>query len=177
MEDQALVALIVTLAVTLFVGILGFVGVMITIRYNGRLAREQREDERNHERETLRTALIEELKINQTALRKNAKTLKDDPTEEGGGVFVPNDPMEDVYLSAVSKIGLLSELEVSRVINAYLSLRTHNAKLFLYGVQDERVPRHIQIPQKNVAMLIAMLESVRGPIDEAIDALSQSGDG
>ena len=160
---------------TIFIGILGFVGVMITLWYNGKLAREQREDERNHERETLRAALIEELKINRTALRENADTLKGDPPEETGGAFIPTDPMDDVYRALVSRIGLLSQTEVSKIITAYLSLRTYNAKLFLVGVPVETSPRHVQVPAKNIAMLAKMQEGVIDPIDEAINASSQSG--
>ena len=98
---------------TLFVGVVGFAGVIITLLVNAWQARKQRRDERTHECETMRTALIEELAINRGGLQRNAAILND-----GSGtsdVSVPTDPMNDVYEAFTHRIGLLSKEEVKLV--------------------------------------------------------------
>ena len=158
------------------VGIIGFAGVIFTLWFNSKMVREQRREERQHERDALRTALIEELKINRTSLKENMDSLKQKPSEGKGGAFMPTDPMDDVYRSFVSRIGLLSQAEVSKVMGAYLSLRTYNAKLFLVGVPVDTSPRNVDVPAKNIPLLIAMQESFVGPIDQAIEALERASD-
>ncbi len=153
----------------LIVGSIGFAGVMFTLWFNSKEARKQRRDERQHEREALRVALIEELKINRHSLKENMDSLKQ--PEKVGGAFVPTEPMDDAYRSFVPKIGLLSQAEVSKVMGAYLSLRTYDAKLFLVGVPVPTSPRHVEVPAKNFPLLAAMQEGLIGPIDQAIEVL------
>ena len=159
---------------TLAVGIVGFVGVILTLWYNAGVARRQRRDERDHEREVLRISLLEELRINRRALKENAELLRKDSPGEQGGALVPTDPMDDAYRSFIPKIGLLSQDEVSKVIAAYLLLRTYNAKLFLVGVPTHTSPRHVNVPAMNVEMLGKMQESFIGPIDQAIASLKRA---
>ena len=159
---------------TLVVGFVGFTGVIITLWFNARTARDQRRDELAHEREVLRVALIAELKINRRSLRENAETLRENPPDSEGGAFVPTDPMDDVYRAFVPRIGLLSQDEVGKVMDAYLTLETFDAKLFLIGVPVPTSPRHVNVPGSNLPILAGMQESVLGPIDEAIGALEKS---
>ena len=154
------------------VGIIGFAGVSFTLWFNSKEARKQRREERQHERKALRTALIEELKINRNAL----VTLEQKPTKNVGGAYVPTDPMDDAYRSFVPRIGLLSQAEVSKVMGAYLSLRTYNAKLFLVGAPVETSPRHVEVPAENIPLLTGMQEGLIGPIDQAIEALKRASD-
>ena len=158
----------------LIVGSIGFAGVIFTLWFNSKEARKQRRDERQHERQTLRAALTEELKINRHSLKENTDSLKQRPPEKGGGAFMPTDPMDDAYRSFVPKIGLLSQAEVSKVMGAYLSLRTYNAKLFLVGVPVHTSPRHVQVPAKNFPLLARMQEGLIGPIDQAIEVLERA---
>ena len=158
----------------LIVGSIGFAGVIFTLWFNSKEAREQRRDERQHEREALRAALTEELRINRHSLKENMDSLKQ--PKKVGGAFVPTDPMDDAYRSFVPKIGLLSQAEVSKVMGAYLSLRTYNAKLFLVGVPVDTSPRHVEVPAKNFPLLAAMQQGLLGPIDQAIEVLSHACD-
>jgi len=158
----------------LIVGSIGFAGVIFTLWFNSKEAREQRRDERQHERQALRVALMEELKINRHSLKENMDSLKQ--PKKVGGAFIPTDPMDDAYRSFVPKIGLLSQAEVSKVMGAYLSLRTYNAKLFLVGVPVDTSPRHVEVPAKNFPLLAAMQEGLLGPIDQAIEVLSHACD-
>ncbi len=160
----------------LIVGIIGFGGVIFTLWFNSKEAREQRRDERQHDRETLRVALTEELKINRHSLKENMDSLKEQPPEKAGGAFVPTDPMDDAYRAFIDRIGLLSKAEVSKVMDAYLMLQTYNAKLFLVGVPVHTSPRHVQVPAKNFPLLAGMQENLIGPLDEAIEVMERARD-
>jgi hypothetical protein len=159
---------------TLIVGVLGFAGVVYTLRSNAQRARDQRKDELRHERQSLRAALIEELKINRDAAAGNMKTLTENP--ERKGAFVPTDRMDDAYMAFMHRIGTLTQLEVSKVMGAYLLLRTYNAKLFLLGVPPDTSDRHVEIPVERVEALALLQGTLIGPIDEAIEAMEGARD-
>jgi hypothetical protein len=137
--------------------------------HNAKTARDQRDEEREHERKALRAALIAELQINRYSLEENSRQLRENPSK--GGAFVPTDRMDGTYQSFLPRIGLLSEGEVSKVMSAYLSLETYNAKLFLVGVPVHTSPRHVEVPAKNLQLLARMQEGMLEPIDQAIKAL------
>lgn len=145
---------------------------------NARYAREQRREQRRHECQTLRVALIEELKINRGTLVSNKNQIKDGGNDlpDEAGYFVPTDPMDDAYRAFTHRIGLLSQAEVSKVMFAYLSLRTYDANLFLVGVPPDTNDRHVKVPAKNAPLLSGMLDSLIGPIDEAIGVLERARD-
>ena len=159
---------------TLATGFVVFAGVILTLWYNSRAVRRERRDERHHEREALRLALLEELQINRRSLKENAETLQNDPPKEQGGAYVPTDLMDDAYRSFLPRIGLLSQDEVGKVMGAYLSLRTYNAKLFLLGTPVHTSPRHVEVPATNVKALAQMQEKMVEPIDEAIASLKRA---
>ncbi len=158
----------------LIIGFVGFVGVISTLGFNAWQAREQRRDERRHERETMRAALIEELKINRESFERNTGSANQPPGTKGA--FVPTDSMDDAYRAFTHRIGLLSQAEVRKVMYAYLSLRTYKAKLFLIGVPPETSDLHVNVPPKNVSMLLGMQKSLIAPIDEAIEVLERARD-
>jgi len=93
---------------TLIAGLIEFGDVVATLAYNGKVARDQRHDERRHDREALRVALIEELKINRRSLKENSGRITRKPSEKGGDLLVPTDPMDGAYRSFLPRIGLLS---------------------------------------------------------------------
>jgi len=159
---------------TLTVGIIGFAGVIFTIWFNAWQTRKQRREERRHDRETLRAALIEELKINRDSLVSNVDRVAE--SMETKEYFVPTDPMDDVYRAFTDRIGLLSQAEVSKVMCAYLSLRTYIAKLFLIGASIETIPGHIKIPATHAPTLRGMQENLVGPIEEAIEIMESARD-
>ena len=148
---------------TLMVGIIGFAGVTVTLWFNAWQARKQRLDERRHESEALRTALIEELNIISESVTKNA--VGSDKSQDA---FVPTDPTDDAYRAFTHRICLLSEGEVRKVMYAYLTLRTYNAKLFLIGVPTQTSERHVKIPATNIPLLTWMYKGLLDPINQAI---------
>ena len=161
---------------TLLVGFFGFAGVIITLLVNAKIARDRRCDERDHERAMLRIALAEELNINRESLQRNLNSLRELPPDGKKGAFVPTDPMDDAYRSFVPRIGLLTETEVHRVMNAYLYLRTYTARLFLIGVPPDTGPRHVQVPPENLEQLKAEMEAAIPIIEQAREALERARD-
>lgn len=163
---------------TLAVGIIGFAGVISTLWITAWQAREQRREERRHERQTLRAALIEELKIIRDSLALNVEIIKDDVSElsKTGGYLYPTDPMDDVYRSFTDRIGLLTQLEVRKVIFAYLSRRAYIANLLLIGVPHETGGQHIDVPKKNSSALAGMQKNLVVSIDEAIAVMERARD-
>ena len=157
----------------LIVGVIGLAGVIFTLRYNAREARRQRQDERRHERQTLRTALTEELKVHRLSLIQNLESVEDSSKSES--CYVPTDPMDDTYWAFAHQIGLLSQEEVGKVMNAYLTLRTYCDKLYLIGVSAGTGDRHVHVPAKNISMLSGMQRSLIDPIDKAIQAMELAG--
>jgi hypothetical protein len=161
---------------TLVVGVVGFTGVILSLWYNAKIAQDRRDDERRHERKALRAALIAELQINRYSLEENIRGYKDWRSEKKPGGFVPTDRMDGAYQSFLPRIGLLSEDEVGKVMNAYLTLQTYNANLFMLGEPVQASTRLIQVPSTHTGMLVAMQEGVLKPIDEAIKALEKASD-
>ena len=158
----------------LIVGIVGFTGVIFTLWFNAKVARDQRRDELEHERATLRSALAEELKINGDSLEGNLNSIRELPPDGKKGAFVPTDPMDDSYRSFVPRIGLLTEMEVHKVMNAYLYLRTYTARLFLIGVPPDTSPRHVQVPPENLQRLVTEFEAAIPLIEQARKALERA---
>ncbi len=161
---------------TLVVGFIGFAGVIITLLVNAWTARRQRRYEIDHERGTLRVALIEELSIIRDSMQKNAKNLREGDRLAGGDSLMPTDPMEDAYHAFLPRIGLLTKDEVGRVMKAYLSLRTFNGKLFIIGVPVATNQRHMQVPAASLEILAGMQENIVPLLSAAIDELEQARD-
>lgn len=158
----------------LIVGIIGLGGVIFTLWFNAREARKQRQEERSHDCNALRTALVEELQINREAFERNSR--RSEPQEESGGCFVPTDAMDDTYRAFVDRIGLLTQEEVRKVMYAYLSIRTYHSKLFLIGIPPHTGDRHVCVPADNLPHLYGLQKVLLGPVDEAITALKSARD-
>ena len=159
---------------TLTVGIIGLSGVIATLLYNARQVGIQRRKELFHERQTLRVALAEELKINRKAFRKSIKILTADQKGGGAGYWVPTDQMDDAYRSFIDRIGLLSESEVRQVMNVYLTLRAYTATLPLIIHENkagETGGRYVPVPFQSALTLIEIQKNLIGPLDAAIDAI------
>jgi len=155
---------------TLIGVVVGFTGVILTLWYNAKTARDQRDEEREHERKALRVALIAELQINRNALEEKSRQIRENSSM---GALVPTDRMDGAYQSFLPRIGLLSKGEVNKVMEAYLSLETYNAKLFVLGMPVDTTPRHVKVTTSNLQTLAGIQERLLGPLDEAIKALEE----
>ena len=160
----------------LTVGIIGFAGVIATLLINARQARIQRRKERFHERQALRVALEEELRSNRESLVTSLESLNTntalDKERRIAEYWVPTDEIEDVYRSFIDRIGLLSQIEVRKVMNAYLTLRSYTAALLLHSRLPKTDVRHVPISVKLAPKLIQ--KSLLDPLDEAIEVLERA---
>jgi hypothetical protein len=109
---------------SLMVGVVGFVGVIVTLWRNARLQRQLEERREDREAGALRTALIEELKQQREALRDTADSLATAQTsqDETQGSLIPLERFDTVFRRSLERLGLLERREVSAVFEAYLPL-------------------------------------------------------
>lgn len=157
---------------TLIVGVIGFVGVVYTLRENALLAKKQHERVIDHEKETLRAALVAELEI----IYKSLNGLAESSTPSQGA-FYPEEIPHIVYKSLISKIGLLTSEEVGAVIKAYALVNELPARLKLLSVghhQSFDRASYIFIQTEHVQTASGVCRNFAGAIVEAISALNKS---
>ncbi|WP_070987943.1 hypothetical protein [Halofilum ochraceum] len=159
---------------TLVAGAVGFAGVIATLAHNASVSRNQRAEERAHERNTLRAALLAELKINRDAIRENLDRVKEGAYDKAAGVLVPTDSIDDVYRAFLPQIGLLPEDDASKVMTAYLSMEAHIARLYLIGSVSGEVSQYVKLTGESISMARDMQERLLEPLGLAIDALQAS---
>ena len=105
---------------TSLVGVLGFTGVIITMVANAKIQRNLQSAQRQHEVQSLRTALLVELKENVQMYENRISDLsKTDGTQHA---LMPSKVANNIYQSSLSNVGLLSANEVESVLRAYLLL-------------------------------------------------------
>lgn len=125
---------------TLIVGVLGFLGVMATLAFNAWLARNAEKRKIAHEARVLRTALVEEMKVQRDALMHAAETSEraEQPTDTGRyDALTPLRRWSDIFDKSIDKLGLLQPDEVAAVLDAYLPLRELTPKIRLL---ESRIP-------------------------------------
>lgn len=164
----------------LLVGILGFIGVMGTLVLNAWLARKAERRRIAHEARVLRTALIEEMKVQRDALLHGAEGSK--KANDGSNALTPLRRWTDIFDGSLSRLGLLNPEEVAALLDAYLPLKELTSKIRLLELRvppDERRVEYGEGPpegyatvgHKDVAFL-AELHSIYAPaFDKAIQTL------
>jgi hypothetical protein len=100
------------------VGLLGFFGVMMTLWWNARLARQARQETYDREAQSLRSSLIEELEILRLDMATNYWDIVDALTS-GSDVrtLLPFIPIT-VYPEVIDKLGTLRSREIRYIIRA-----------------------------------------------------------
>jgi hypothetical protein len=121
---------------TAIVGAVGFAGVIATLVTNARVARLAREATINHEREALRIALREELKVAHNGLVMGERNfqLADQPA---GELLIPTQSMTAIFNELLDKLGLLGGDQLQQTLDAYLSLQQMNSTLLLFGRRSQ----------------------------------------
>ena len=101
----------------LITGLIGFTGVIITMLANAKLQRNQYERKIMHETSSLRAAIRSELNANKQMLELRIEQLNE-PTEYSDAL-IPRKIYDDIYKELISKLGLLTDKEIEKVIHAY----------------------------------------------------------
>lgn len=157
------------------VGVLGFVGVIITLSVNAWVIRRDRLETLEQERTALRTALVAELKILKLSSEFGIEKIDNEGLPgEGGGVYVPIDLMSDVYNAFVPKIGILTSLEVEKVMWGYMSARTFRKNLTLLLGTTVFGEHHVKVPRNSIGGFHEMQKELLPKLDDAIKSLSRA---
>lgn len=172
---------------TLIVGVLGFIGVMVTLVLNAWLERKAERRRMEHETSILRTSLIEEMKAQRDALlhaAEGSKKAKDTSGAVKQDALTPLQRWTDIFDSSLEKLGLLTSEEVAAVLDAYLPLKELTSKVRLLELRvppDQRRVEYGEGPPEGYALVghqdvevLAELHSIYVPaFDKAIQILSE----
>lgn len=156
-------------------GTLGFIGVIITLVVNATLARKARQDERNHERDTLRTALITELRVHERRLQETIDKSEDSSHPETQYSAFPVGVVDDAYRALLPRLGLLSAGEVEKVMQAYLFLQEVSQRSLLLGELADSAGHYVKIPRNYLNVMTALNKEALSNTTDALNVLgSQS---
>jgi len=163
------------LILTASIGILGFGGVIYTIRENARLSRDERRDVRTHLKSTLRHALIVELG---EARRMYEERVADRDVEEGTDALLPAVCPRAIYDGSIAEIRVLTPKEIECVIRAYALMSELPGRLRLLPRTPEeaawQLEGYLHIPNAHLENAAQMHENFLETINEAIQALERN---
>lgn len=153
-------------------GVLGFAGVILTLLTNARLQRKQHQRQVAHDANVLRAAIKAELTVNKLAYEGRLEQFAD--VNETNHVLIPNKVVDNVYQKLLDKIGLLTEAETQKIVEAYLSLSDLPYRIrilagtdSLGGMGDE----YVRLDQTRIETAKKMHEAYLPRIIEAIKAI------
>lgn len=145
------------------IGILGFIGVIITLWWNAHSAEQTRVQERNQARHTLQSALQQELR----SIREELANIKRSAIDKSSAQFTLEQPY--VYRTLVKDIGTLESETARTVIRVYRDLYlTMNLIRGMARGQDKAV---VTLDEKQVQNAASEVTAVEHELDEAIKAL------
>lgn len=162
----------------MLVGFVGFAGVITTLFMNDLIARRQHATALGHERQSLRTALIEELQVLRGMYDSNARTchraqekIPNPPTR--AAFDVPVYDMTDIYDRATARLGILSSPEVGKVMHAYMMHRQVRHRIVNLLADPQTITSaSVKVPATRTGVLKAMCESLLPELDAAITLLT-----
>ena len=159
---------------TLITGLLGFSGVIITMRVNAKNQRQLQVRQIEHDVKSVRVALKSELVANKKSYEGRIQQFNE-PTDHGEAL-IPNHTVDGVYQTLLHKIGLLSEEEVEKIHNAYLLMGELPYRLRII-VGTDNIGGHndefIRLNQNQLTIAARIHESFLPNIVEAIDSINQ----
>jgi hypothetical protein len=157
---------------TIFVGILGFAGVMLTLWYNARAGRLQGERVLKNEQASICAALHAELTIRRESM---TKAIADFGAVRDGKIVVPINPISAVYHALLPRIGVLSSRKVRVVMYAYLTDDTLLKSLILLGKRDgDYVSVDAGHAEELKTMFASVLPHFEWPIEETKSTTNES---
>jgi hypothetical protein len=157
---------------TIIVGLLGFSGVIYTLRMNAQLSQKQHERSVKHDREVLRTALRAELELIRKSFSDKASSIEEN--NEESDAFYPSESHTSIYQNFVGKLGLLSAEEVSSVIEAYTLIFEAPTRLRLLSSGHDPSydkPGYIFIKAKHCKTATGIYKSFLPSIEAALQKL------
>jgi hypothetical protein len=169
---------------TLVVGVLATAGVMVTLWWNARLARDQHSRNANLARDQRLAQIAHERDVLRTAMRAELENLRDMFTDriatiskalpEDTGILLPVNTFTDVYVHSIDRLGLLSDLELRTVLKAYHLAREVPDRLrLIQGSRDSQrdSPGYVYVRNEWFEATKKLHENFLGDIGKAIAAL------
>ncbi|HWE71970.1 MAG TPA: hypothetical protein VG328_02335 [Stellaceae bacterium] len=162
----------------MIIGLVGFAGVIMTLAMNDLIARRQHAATVMHDRQSLRTALIEELQVLRSMYDGNArtchKTQEAHPNPPPRAAFdVPMYDMTDIYDRSTARLGLLTSSELGMVMRAYMMHRQVRHRIVNLLADPQTVtPSSVKVPATRTGLLKAICESLLPELDATIRLLT-----
>ncbi|MGR5389110.1 hypothetical protein [Vibrio crassostreae] len=156
---------------TFVAGLIGFAGVMATIRANSNQQKKQLDEEKRQESRALRHTLIEELRLILDAYMSNMQDL--DGPNLYPIAYIPSTPHIHAFHQLVPKFGLLTTEEIEKTMRAYQLIQELPDKLRLFQTMDESVHKYnfVAIDNDSRLHVVEVYDSMLSPVSQAIEAL------
>lgn len=154
---------------TTLVGIVGFVGVIWTLRSNSRNAREEHRRQLGSKRTALRRILAAELRNYASALRKNLEAQR---PNDG---FVSVGRIHRLFSEQLTAdLGLLELFEIDIVVNALISL--DGMEHFLENISSQTTETRFIFPFEAWEEIQEANSTTAEALDRAVQVLELSGE-
>jgi len=133
---------------TIVAGALALCGVASGLIWNSHIARRERAAKTVHDRETLKVALVEQLRALKTSMDFRDQALGQ---EKASTYALSDDPLTYVFRPLIDKLGLLPPDVLAKVLPAYLEAEHLPKSLRLLQVEDAPaiMAHFIVIPRSN----------------------------
>ncbi len=161
---------------TLIAGVLGFGGVILTIRASAKSARQQELNRLKQRAVSLSSALREELEIIASALERGAESLRNVSPRSGDDSLVPTDELNSVYKANLANLSELPPGDVRLIVEANLKLASYVNGIVLFSKPERPAEGYLAIPPRNAGHVAAMTGNLAADLRECIAKLSTQGD-
>ncbi|EGR0900373.1 hypothetical protein MQK76_17855 [Vibrio cholerae] len=157
---------------TFLAGLIGFVGVVVTILANGYLYRKQFLKEKSQESSALRRTLIEELRLISETYTINMQRLSED--NDYPIAYIPSTPHIEAFKQLVPKFGLLTGDEIKKTMLAYQLIQELPDKLRLFQIIDSSVHKEgfVAIEKAARPSIVDVYDHTFSPVLQAIEILN-----
>ncbi|WP_288941703.1 hypothetical protein [uncultured Roseovarius sp.] len=149
------------------VGVVGFVGVVWTLRNNARLSREEHQRQTEGRQTALRRILAAEFQNYSDALKLNLRATK--PSD---GMISIGKVRKVFSEDLVADLGLLEPSEIDAVVNALISL--DGMAHYLDNLSVERSDTRFLIPAKSLDHVRLVSSTTSAALDSAVKAIALS---
>lgn len=162
------------------VGLIGFLGVVLTLYVNARSARQQelatkREEwartleDRAHRRRGMERALLAELRLYHHVITDGIEELRRRPHGDPAPVIVPN-RRTDVFTSHLKHIGLLAPEVLDKVLPAFLALHESMRRISVLAPPGG-TGEVFMVPPQHLVELVLIWKHTLDHVDAAIAVL------
>lgn len=156
---------------TSIIGALGFIGVIITIVVNAKLARNQHERELSLEAAAIRTTLIVEL----TNLKNSYEDRVRTSGKHGGSILIPKYVSDKAYCQLLPRLGLLTPKELELVMTAYQLAGELPIRLGLLSNSDSSSwPGYVAVDSSDIPEMVQMHKNFLKNFDSALSVIKQN---